>query len=170
MINLQECLFQPTGLFSSVSNILLLSRQIFKSLRKKQLRNGAVDCPGCAARLATTCIAITHTHDIALTCWRAPPGPGLACCIALAGHPENPQSPPISQTWFVAARLTSLNAAIRRIETPAKDANPHTGHFWIEATLEPGDDSSALRPDFNDPQKGNFVVTSSIAVRFKVVF
>ena len=32
LINLQECLFQPTGLFSSVSNILLLGRQIFKSL------------------------------------------------------------------------------------------------------------------------------------------
>ena len=33
LINLQECLFQPTCLFSSVSNILLLGRQIFKSLK-----------------------------------------------------------------------------------------------------------------------------------------
>ena len=69
---------------------------------------------------------------------------------------RKPSVSPISQTWFAAARLTSLNAAIRRIETPSKDANPRTGRFWIEATLEPGDDSSALRPDFNDPQEGDF--------------
>ena len=33
MTTLQECLFPPTGQFTSVSNILLLGRQIFKSLK-----------------------------------------------------------------------------------------------------------------------------------------
>ena len=124
--------------------------------KKNLLRNGAVGGPGCAARLATIGLAITHTHQIALTCWRVPPGPGPACCIALAGHPENPQSFHVPQTWYAAARLKELNPDIKRNETLAKDANPHKGRSWIEVTLEPGDDPSALRADLNDPQKGDF--------------
>ena len=63
-------LFFTSDWFDSLATLSPLSIPMSdEPLCKHRNRNGAVVCPGCAACLATIGLAITHTHNIVLTCF-----------------------------------------------------------------------------------------------------